>query len=328
MPGPLTVARNSRGRVICYEQTDLYTVATGASPGLQMPLVDSDLAPRQGLFDSPVINGTRMATEPFLDPLDIAGGYSIQPDPIGIGWPLKWMFGPPTTTGAGPYNHVFKVTAGATLLATTVEKILADIAQVWRFIGVRWNGLSFDVSRGGVLTMPFSLLGYDITEAATQLDGTPYTPAVVAFRVPAVTMSEGGVAFALAQRFAMDLGNNIEGIPVLGNGGKMYDFVEGLVRPTGTLTMLLANRGVYDKAKAGTESSLSITFPAADSVSSLQFTIPEVKYELHGPAIRGGVGPIPVDVAWRGFYGNDAGNSVVIITLINNQVSYAAAIPA
>lgn len=321
------IARNSRAQVIVYEQTAIETVAPGGSPGMKLHLIDSDLAPRQDLFESNVINGTRMAVEPFLDAIEVSGGYTIQPDPIEMGWHLKWAIGAPVTTGAGPYTHTFKVLTTA-LTPLTVEKFLPDIAQVFRMWGLKINQFSFDVGRSGVLQVPFQFMGLGINEATSAIDAAPYYPQPNVFRAPAVTMSEGGVAFARAQRFAATFDNGNEGIPVLGNSGAFYDVVEGILRPTGTLTMLLADRGVYDKAKAGTESSLLLTFPCSDGVSSLAVSWPEVKYALHGPSIRGGTGPIPVDVAWRAFYGNDAGNSEVIFTLINNHPSYAAAIPA
>jgi hypothetical protein len=318
-------AKNSSAALAILEETTAGVEATGNA--LALPLISESLAPNQELGESEVINGTRNPSKPFLDASSIGGGIVIQPDPIGVGYLFKAALGLPTTTGAGPYTHVWKITT-ALLKTLTAELWLADIARGWRSRGIYVNRFSFDATPRGILRMPFDVLGMSYAEAAARIDAAPYTPPQTAFRLPAVTLSEGGVNFTKATRFALNFDNAVELVEALNNAGVPLGAAEGIGRPSGTLTTLIdASRVVGVKAAAFTESSLIATFPATDGVSSLQVTAPEILYRMNFPQITGGTGPIPVDYAWVAFSENDAAASALVLTLTNNHPSYVS-IPA
>lgn len=329
-----TLARNSRASGIVYQESAFGVAPAPGAPGLGLHLIESQIAARQALVQSRVINGTRQSTEPYLDSISVDGNLTVQVDPIGIGFMFTFALGLPTTTGAGPYVHVWKVTTQA-LGSATIERLFADVGLVYRAIGCRLNTFNFDMvtggngnSGGGILEMPFGWMGVDEVRDTVALDTAPYTPPLTCFRYPSITLREAGVTYAKATHFGMNFDNAMQGVPTLGNGGKLYDIVEGIVGVSGTFSTLLASHAIATKAAAGTESSLGCLFPGTDGTSSLDFSLPEIKYELFSPSISGGTGPVAVDVQYRSFFGNDAGGSMMIITLTNGHPSYAAAIPA
>jgi hypothetical protein len=317
--------KNSSATLVVFEEATAGTEATGN--GLRLPLITQNMAPTQELISSDVVNASRNPTRPYADALSVGGGFVIQPDPIGIGYLFKAALGLPTTTGAGPYTHVWKITT-AQLKTLTAEAWFSDIARAWRYRGVYANRFSFDATPRGILRMPFDVIGLSMAEYAAQLDAAPFTPADVAFRLPAITLSEGGVNFQKATRFALNFDNAIELVEALNNAGIALGAAEGIGRPTGTLTTLVdASRVVGVKAGAFTESSLLATFPATDGTSSMQFTLPEIMYRINAPGVTGGTGPIPVDYAFIAYKDNDAAASALVVTLINTHASYVS-IPA
>lgn len=314
-------AKHSRGSVVIHEEATPYVVSAG--PGLALPMVTNSIAATGELIESRVVHPSRSPREPYNEAETIGGGVTIQPDPIGIGYLLKAGLGTPVTTGTGPYVHTFKISSSA-LQTLTVDRIFADITQIWRAIGLKVNRFSFDATPRGLFEMPFDFVGISETRQTSVLDAAPYSPPNVAFRNAAITMSEAGVSYAKCTRFALTFDNEIEAVPVLNNAGNAGDLMEGMGRPTGTFTSLISDGAQYDKAKTGTETSFNVTFPATDGVSSLAFTLAEVKLRLISPGVSGNRGPVVVDYGFVGYHSDDAGNSALTVVLTNSHASYAS----
>lgn len=323
----IPVARNTRGSLIIYEQADIQTPATGASPGMKAHLISSNIAFDQPLEESKVINDTRNPTTQYQTGASVKGGFSIQADPIGLGYYLKWIMGAPVTTGAGPYTHVFKVNATSVLLALTVERFLADIAQAFRATGVKLNKFNFDIGRGQCLELPFDVMGLDEVNGVTVLDSAPYEPAKHKFLAGQINLQEAGVAFPLCKKFSSSFDNEMEGLDVLGNSNQLYDIIEGIGRPTGTFTAYLANAALWTKGKSVVETSLKLSMTCTDGTSTCEFLWPENYLMAFSPEIKGGTGAIPIDIAFKAFKDNAAEGTALQVTLVNSHPSYAT-IPA
>lgn len=317
-------AKHSRGSVVIHEEATPYVVSAG--PGLALPMVTNSISATDDLIESRVVHPSRSPREPHHEAESIGGGVTIQPDPIGIGYLLKAGLGAPVTTGAGPYVHTFKISAAA-LQTLTVDRIFADIGQIWRGIGLKVNRFSFDATPRGLFEMPFEFVGVSESLQTVVLDAAPYAAPDVAFRNAAITMSEAGVSYAKATRFALTFDNEIEAVPTLNNAGAAGDLMEGMGRPTGTFTSLISDGAQYTKAKNGTKTSFNITFPATDGTSSLAFTLAEVKLRLISPGVSSNRGPVVVDYGFVGFHATDAGASALTVVLTNSHASYAS-IPA
>lgn len=323
----MAVAKQARSSLVFYEQTNATTVVTAGAPGLKAHLISQDIAPEQPLQESEVVDDSRNPTKPYQDAISIGRGFTIQADPISIGWYLKWLLGNPTTTGAGPYTHVFKLTGTAVMKFLTIERMMNDIAHGHQAWGCVLDRVSFGMNRGDILKPRFDIIGLDENKITALTDATPYSPSKICFRAPQISVLEAGGAFGICQTFNLEFSNGFEGVPVLGNSGRFFDIIEGIGRPTANMTILVTDQAIYDKARNATETSLKTTFTATDGVSTLAFDFPEAIYELYGIPVRGRTGPMTADINVRPYFDDGVGATSLIVTLVNTHPSYTAAIP-
>lgn len=318
--------RGSKTSLRIYEQTvDLTTVA-GITNGLALPFIDTDLKLSQDLVDSRVITGDRNSVEPAPGDRGVEGGITIQPDVRSIGYILKHLFGAVATEidtpSPGLNEHTF--TVGDLPVALLVERWMPQIPASFRSFGNRVNSFSLDIGPSGLLEASIGLMGVDevIPVPATALDATPLTFPVQGFRLPTVTLSEGGAGITIATRFSIELSNNIEGLRTIGNAGRYADLPEGIFTASGSLAVLFENMTLYNKALNSDVSSLAITFasPATPAGQSLQFLFDEVRYALSSPGIQGPGGVI-AELNWRAFV--QTGTSTAKAILTNDVTSYA-----
>jgi hypothetical protein len=318
--------RGSKTSLRMYEQSDMLTIPGGTPTGLLLPLIDTDVSVSQDLVESRVLGGDRNSREPVPNERGVAGGVTIQPDVRSIGFILKHFFGG-LSTGAvagGLYPHTFTVgdlPAGHLIF----EKYMPQIPIALQAFGCRINGISFELGPGGLLEMRLDVIGVDEVNppVTTPLDATPLSYAMQAFRLPTVTLSEGGGGLTIATRFSIDMSNNIEGIRTIGNLGRYADLPEGIFTASGTLSVLFENMTLYNKALNQTSSSLIVTFPASATPAgqTLQFLFDEVHYALASPGIPG-PGGIIAELNWRAFV--TTGTSTARAILTNDVASYAA----
>jgi hypothetical protein len=294
------------------------TFGTVATAGINLLAIDCSVNLQQNLIESRVLTGTRNPQQPALDEKSVSGSLTVQPDPTVFGWLLKHAIGAPTTSGVGPYTHVFKVADLPT--SFSLEKYFSDNAIALQYLGCRFNGFSLDVGSGGILEASFDVLGQDQTNLA-RFDSSPTVVAPVPLRNASVALTEGGSAFAKALRFSLQYGNNIEPTKTVGNAGKIYALPEGMARPSGTLSILFDSMTTLNKALNATETALSLTWTAG--THSLAIEIPEVRYAVTSPPITG-PGGIVVDLAFQGYYEDDADASAIIATLVNAQANYTS----
>lgn len=319
--------RGSKTSLRFYEQTDLTTVAAAASNGIVIPMIDTDISVSQDLVESRVLAGDRNSREPAPNEKSVGGGVTFQPDVRSIGFILKHLFGSVTTQAGVPSvglnTHTFEV-ADLPVGALTVEKWMPQIPAALQAYGVRINGMSLDLGPGGILEGTLDAIGIDevLPVPASPIDATPLQYAIQGFRLPSVTLSEGGAGLTIATRFSFDLGNNIEGIRTIGNLGRFADLPEGIFTASGTLAVLFESMALYNKALNQTTSALIVTFPspATPAGQSLQFLFDEVKYAVSSPGIQG-PGGIIAELNWRAFVG--AGTSTAKAILVNDVASYA-----
>lgn len=319
-------AKGSQAVINIYEQTALNVISPNITLGLTLPTISSTMAKTQPLIRSQVLRGNRNQTMPTLDEIGVSGSIVIQPDVASIIYILKHLMGLPVTTGVGPYTHTFKVLSTIPPYGLTIEKVYADIAQVIRYIGCKLNKLSFDVTSGGYLQATLDFLGIDASVAVAALDAAPKLYAVQPFRLPRVTLSEGGSSMLTATRLSLSIENNITATKTLGNSGLAYDLPEGLIAISGSLEVLFENMTMYNKAINATPSSLVITFPAFTGGQSLQFTIPEEMYAVGDPTLSG-PGGVTLPLQFEAYYDSDAGASSVQAVVVN-AIASAVAFPA
>ena len=316
-------AKGSQALLTMGRETTFGTAATGNF--LQLPIISTDLGISQDLIRSQALQGSRHRTEPVLNEKSGQGAIVMQADVRSIGFILSELLALPTTTGINPYTHVFK--PGTTLpTGVTFEKWFSDISIALQYIGGKIGGLSFEVTSGGLLQVTAQVQCADEANSG-RIDSAPYKYNIIPFRMPSVTLTEGGSATTKATRFSLEFDNELEPIRTVGNSGKVQNILEGWASVRGSLEVIFEDMTMYNKAKNATESSLKVKFPSVtDAAHYLEFEMQEVRYAVASPPIQG-PGGIMCSLDWEAFYDNGAGASSFIVTLVNDVTVYTS-IPA
>lgn len=313
-------ARGSKAQLRAYYEAT-YGQTPAARNGVRLPAIDIGVGLSQGLVQSRVLQGNRSETMPVLDSKTVGGTTTIQPDVRSIGWILRHLFGSYAVTGTAPtYTHTFKVDAisGSYML----EKFFSDLGFALQYIGCKPNGLTWDIGTGGIQEASIDWVGQDEIYAAAPEDAAPLLHAVVGFKTPSVTLSQGGSALTKATRFGINIANNIEGTRTVGNGGLISEAPEGVISVTGGFEVIFDSMTQYNKARNQTEEALVVTYPAAGG-HSLQFLLDEVQYEVASPAVPSPAG-LTVGMNYRAYYDDAVAASSIRAILVNDVATYAA----
>lgn len=315
--------RGSKAQLRAYIEAS-YGQTPGARNGVRLPAIDITIGKAQALVQSRVLQGNRSETMPDLDEITVSGGTTLQPDVRSIGWILRGLLGsysvagPATVTGL--YTHTFKVDSLSVFYA--LEKFFGGLGSSLMYIGCKPNGLTWDVGTGGIQECSVDWIGQDEVYIAAPEDATPLLHPIVGFKVPIVTLAQAGLTLSKATRFGINLANNIDGTRTVGGGGKIMDAPEGTIGVSGPFEILFDSMAQYNKALAGTEETIVVTYPAAGGMS-LQWLMDEVKYEVASPGVPS-PGGIVQPMNYRAFYDDAAAGSAIRAILVNDVATYAA----
>jgi hypothetical protein len=84
------------------------TIGTRAVPTVFLPFLDEDIKyERERIPSKAIYPGRRVLSRWRVGKQEVKGPFKIEFAPQSTGKILRWMFGAVTTTGAGPYQHVF-----------------------------------------------------------------------------------------------------------------------------------------------------------------------------------------------------------------------------
>jgi hypothetical protein len=304
--------------VIDYETT--FGSDPGAPAGIQVPFLSESLTATRAQNTSEVINGTRNPSRPFQGNTDISGDITVPVDKRYFGYWLKALFGAPTTTGAGPYTHVYKVDDTACQPSLVLQKDFSDLPQFFKYNGVKVGSMALTVGGDGEVTATLSLLGASLTESGTDYDATPTTHVYEQFRSLDAALNEGGSASAEFTELSIDINANLDGdVYAIGDGGNRSAIPEGKYSMEGSGTILFDNMTLYNKALNQTESSIEVIYTRDSHSLTIDFN--EVEYGLNSPQVSGNEG-VNLNLDFQAYDDDDAANSAVEITLINDVASY------
>lgn len=294
-----------------------YETTFGTTPGtpatFKLPINTIDLKATQALNEAATITGDRNATKPFLGYKTVDGTVTVPVDATAFGYWLKLLFGAPTTTGTGPYTHVYKV--GSSTPSAFIEKAHTDISQYYVDNGVKANTLEITFGGDDELTASIGLIGASETQDVTEV-ATP--TAVSLTRLAKFQTSLTGAT--KVKNLTMSFTNNLDGDQyTIDTGSTRGDIPEGLASVSGSMEILYENDTWQAIARNQTEQSIVITVD--DGTNSLEFQIAELVLEPTGVAVEGPLGIIQ-SFNYRAYYDNHADASVLKATLVNSTASY------
>lgn len=305
---------------LAFETT--YGQAPTGGTWYRQPINKNALTGKQNLITTNTITGRRDTVEPGIGQMDASGQLELPLDVRNVGNILKGIFGAPTTsagTKEGTYKHVFKV--GDEIPSLTVEKGFPDIGLFFQYTGTKFNKFSLTAQVGNnETTYTVDTMASNETEAKSTAAASPTSLKLMRFNNVNAAVKEGGTALATCRKMQVDINNNLDGDTYCLNGSSIRPSInEGLAEVTGSIETLFEDDTQLQKAMNSTETSLELAFTRNDF--SLTFSIPEVILERATPGISGPKG-ITQSLNYRGYYADDAGNSIITVTLINDVEKY------
>lgn len=299
---------------------DTYNTTPGTVTAFRVPFLSESLTGSRAQNTSAVINGLRDPSRPFSGNLDVQGSIQVPIDKRSFGIWLSGAFGFPTTTGAGPYTHEWKIDSTNCLPSMVIEKQMTDVPRYYQYNGVKVSSMSFSTGGDGELVADIALVGATVSDSGTSMDGSPTVLSYEQFGNFNADIEEGGSANGEFTELSLDMNNGLDTeVFTIGAGGTRGALPEGKMEISGSGTILYDNQTIYDKAKNATESSLKLTYTKGSD--SLEFDMPEIEYSLNDPQIEGNQG-VSLNLDFQAFYDDDAGNSAITITLINDVSTY------
>ena len=318
-----TWASGSNGKIALIRE-DVYgtTPTTADSTNIYVvPFNTCDLTMNQAPQTPATITGNRSASKPFRGNKDVTGNINVPVDSRAIGLWLKLLFGSPTTTGSGPYVHVFKIPT--TMPSYTIEKGFTDISDYYKYTGCKASNFSLTYGGDGELTASIGLQGANEVYSATSMiaDTTSETDwSAMSNRLYSNmgTVSIGGETICTTE-FSVNVDNALENAYCINDQGAKSACVGGQTAVTGSFTGIFANDTFLAKGRSDTE--MALTLSVTDGTYTFLLTFDEVVLSTSSPGITGPTG-IYQTLDFTAFYNNGASVSSIKATLTNGVALY------
>jgi hypothetical protein len=259
---------------------------------------------------------------PFLGNINVAGDVVVPVEKLAFGYWLRMLLGDPTSVSiAGSrYRHTFKV--GESLDSWVLEQQYRDIAKYQKFNGCKANSLRMTVGGDGELVATIGIIGGKETAGDSSIDAHPILLSMNRFHQFSADIYEGGALVATIQSLDFTITNNLdESVYVIGGDGFRNELPEGIMKVSGNIKAMFQDWVLYNKAVAGTESSIIVQF--VNGSDSLVFTFPELMYGRNAPGIEG-PGGVWITMPFEAYYEDGADQSALKVELVNTLSTYAS----
>lgn len=272
------------------------------------------------------LRGTRNPAEPFDGNTDVTGDIVVPVDANCFGLWLRALFGAPVSTegDAGKFTHVFS--SGEEQPSLWVQTAFAAQDPFFKLSrGLKINGFAINAGGDQELTATLTCMG-----AKQSLEAAKAVDVPVEYTLDRLSNFMGdlkidGAEYGDATTFSVSVDNGLDGDTyTIGGGGFRGDLPEGLMGVSGSMTVLLKDKTLYQKALESTAMSMELTL-AKSSGGSLAFAMPHVQLQVAGPVVDGPAG-LRVTWNWQA-YSPIATQSAITATLVNSIASYEDAAP-
>lgn len=312
------------GTNVLFEYETTPGVFPGGTAWKRLPVLSFDPALRQQLDDVPYFStpAQRDPSDPLEGLQEVKPRVEVPVDGVAFAHWLKMLMGLPTTTGSGPYTHVFKSGTLAALPSAGIELGNARIGTHLRIAGLKADTLELNWSpRDSTQRATIGLIGGATTRSDTAIDASPTDPegGFVPFAGRLGTVKRDAAALGKITGASLRFGNALEEYYELNKDGAA-SVDEGSTALSGSLDVRLSDDTLIDDADAGTYHAIELAWFSSANLS-LTFRLPRVRLEKTFPPIRGR-GGIQASFNWRASY--DATDACALkATLVNAVESYA-----
>lgn len=288
------------------------TYGTAAGDGSVIPFISCSVAESAPLQQSEILGGTRNPRLPYRGLCDVSGDLVVPLDLASLATLLPFVLGSGLKTGAE---------VGSFTLGKGVNELLKE----FRYTGCKVSRLALDFTVGGrEARATFRIVGDGGVECAAFVPAAEPTAHLIYDTY--LVLTEGGTPLPNGTKITLtiDLGLDTDnpncrpffatGDP-RANSGRRSGIPQGRCSVTGTLSTLWRDNNLWDKAAAGTASSLLLTMARPGSKQgSLVLTLPSLKYSLKSPPIEGPKGLL-MDLDFVAYCGTGANDYALSATI-------------
>lgn len=250
---------------------------TSDTTGFKVPIAPTfNASTTQAINSSTVINGSASPSQPFLGFKDGVVSATIPVDDKALAYWLKGLFGSPTTTGAGPYVHTYKI--GKTIPSMSIEINHTDESGGLFYLttGIGLNTLSFSLGGDGELLATIEGIAKDTAKTTTTQFSTLVTDVTDGVKFGQFTAGITGVN--KVKTFDINYSNSIDADTYIIDGtGSRGGVPKGVAEVGGSFTALFEDDTLYSQSRAFSDVAMDVTLTSGTSV--LKFDMQENKFD-------------------------------------------------
>ncbi len=238
----------------------------------------------------------------------------------GTGMLIKAAVGNATTSGSGPYEHLYIPTADGTVpsLSIALQRGTGISNSKEIFLGCKVASMSISGSAGEEITASFEIIAQDSQSRAAALTSS-FGSGKQMFHFECGNLSYSGNSFAM-KSFEFTLDNKLERRNVLGDKKTLEPVVSDVKDVTLSVTLEMEDNLLFDNFIAGTQSDAVFTLTNSDG-DACEITIRNAYVVDYDDPINT-FGPIERSMTFVGE--SDAVDEAIQIKITNQQASAVA----
>lgn len=279
------------------------------------------LSEERGRLREPITFGSRELQPADAGRLRISGSIDgIHARPANLGHLLRAALGAPTTTGAGPYTHVFtpskaKFSDAAALPPYTIT-VKRNSGVIHRYSGGQLNTLTLNQPADNALSINTAWIAQGVANVADTLLVQEQNPR---FRFAQLEVTRAGTPFTLLESVGFTITNNLEVEELLDGTYVIAGTDFGDSQISLNLTATFRDSLSYADFVANTTAAWTFKW-TIDPDTTLEIKIPRLNIDSWGAPISG-PGRMSVSCTGQAEFDAVAGHGLEI-ELVNNTPSY------
>lgn len=290
---------------------------------IRIPVASETLKAQRTYRRADHYRGAYERGKPFPEPLAVGGDLTVNLNPLAHAFLLKELLtANPVTVGTNPYTHT--LTPGAQTVGFGMERKVGS--EYFVYSGLRVVRAQLRARGTGPMEAVFTVIGGGESVNTSPVDSAPTDYADDPFELSGsgIQIFEGGSPIANVAEVEITIDREGEaGEPVVGGQGKPSGVLTGFVTISGRVRALYYDKSLYDKAAAGTETSLRLLMSRGAGTGALgeeqmEIVLPEIVLEPDAPTIQTAKGHV-VEHAFHGFY-HDAAEGAGIQVVVKNTI--------
>lgn len=319
-----TRAYGSDAQLLAAFESTYGTAPDGSGGGVytKLPFKSTDLSAEKPLGYDPLLGQGRNAQDPYYEAISDAGNIVVPLDLRNIGFWLKGLFGAPTTTGTGPYIHVFVAGADLPSLAVQIGHLALSPQKHFLHTGAKLGGISFEMARSGPANGTINVIAQGEASASTAKDATPLELVLRRFSQSKGAIKVGGTQLGSVTGGSFQFSNNLEAVETIRADGLIDGADETEATATGSVTIRYGTDSTLESppdAETPVELEFSHTIPGVDGYAltwnMARVFLPKVKKSIDGP------GGLQQTYDWRAAY-DTTDDTLLTVTLVNDVGAY------